>query len=87
MNEDEANTLLNRVLSIDKVLFEQQLGINWTPPLLKPLKKEELQSYKKAVEVLQSNHKSNLCQYLNNTLFRRHGCTNNVWSRFGNESI
>lgn len=52
MNEDEANTLLKRVLSIDKVLFEQQLGLNWTPPLIKPLKKEELPSYKKAIEML-----------------------------------
>lgn len=52
INEEEANALLNRVLAIDKVLFEQQLGLTWQPPLIAPFMKEDLPSYKKAMEQL-----------------------------------
>lgn len=44
--------MLNRVLAIDKVLFEQQLGLTWQPPSISPIMKEDLPSYKKAMEQL-----------------------------------
>lgn len=52
MNESEARALLTRVLAIDKVLFEQQLGHPWPEPELVPLNKEDLDSYREAKQKL-----------------------------------
>lgn len=52
MNEEESGAMLKRVLAIDKVLFEQQLGLSWTQPSLTPLVKTELESFRKAMQTL-----------------------------------
>lgn len=43
---------MKRVLAIDEVLFEQQLGITWQPPVTGAMRKEDLPSYKEAMEQL-----------------------------------
>lgn len=52
MNEEESGAMLKRVLAIDKVLFEQQLGLPWTQPSRTPLDKTELDSFRKAMQTL-----------------------------------
>lgn len=52
MNKIEAKNLLQKVLSIDKVLFEQQLGIEWPKPVLQEMEETELPSYIEALKTL-----------------------------------
>lgn len=56
MNEEEANGLLQRVLAIDKVLYEQQLGLPWPQPALAPMNRKDLPSYKEAIQALYHPH-------------------------------
>lgn len=51
----EANKLLNNGLSIDKIIYEQQLGINWTRPFGELLTKCELPSYIKGLQFVNEN--------------------------------
>ncbi|XP_054269675.1 dynein regulatory complex protein 1 isoform X2 [Macrosteles quadrilineatus] len=48
-NHDSAKKLLNKVLSIDRLIYEQQLGIEWQPPPTTFVAKKDLPSYKSAV--------------------------------------
>lgn len=57
MNEEESRAMLKRVLAIDKVLFEQQLGLPWTEPSLPLLEKTHLESYRKAMQTLYGSEK------------------------------
>lgn len=55
MNFKECEDALNQVLKIDKMLWEQQLGIEWEDPNINILRKEDLKSYKTAIEKLEGS--------------------------------
>lgn len=52
INYTECEKALEQVLKIDKLLWEQQLGLEWEKPDINVLKKEDLESYKKALDCL-----------------------------------
>lgn len=52
MNKEKADKLFKKVLDIDKILHQQQLGLTWVPPQQQLLTKLELESYKKAQHIL-----------------------------------
>lgn len=56
MNDEECTAILNKILGIDKVFSEHQLGHNWKEPLLKPLTQHDLPSYRSAVELMNNEH-------------------------------
>ncbi|XP_053988810.1 dynein regulatory complex protein 1 isoform X1 [Hylaeus volcanicus] len=45
MNIDTANELVDKILTADRIIHEQLLGVEWKPPTQKLLKKEDLPSY------------------------------------------
>ncbi|XP_015430872.1 PREDICTED: dynein regulatory complex protein 1 [Dufourea novaeangliae] len=45
LNIKTANELVDKILSADKIIHEQLLGIEWEPPKMELLKKEDLTSY------------------------------------------
>ncbi|GAB1866000.1 UPF0407 protein CG10958 [Camponotus japonicus] len=45
MNAKNANELLDKILNIDKIIYEQALGLEWDPPEKTLLEKEDLPSY------------------------------------------
>ncbi|XP_069705691.1 dynein regulatory complex protein 1 isoform X2 [Periplaneta americana] len=51
LNQDAAEKLLKKILDIDRVIHEQQLGLEWTPPDLSLLRQEDLVSYHSAKQV------------------------------------
>lgn len=53
LNVESANAVLNKILTIDRILHEQQLGIEWKKPDLQLLKKSDLSSYQLGVEAIQ----------------------------------
>lgn len=53
INFDECEKALDQVLKIDKMLWEQQLGLAWERPDIQLIKKEDLESFK------QGCHKGN----------------------------
>lgn len=63
MNFKECENALSQVLKIDKMLWEQQLGIEWEDPNVHVLRKEDLSSYKRAIERLQGS----LCEDINDS--------------------
>lgn len=52
MNEAEANQLLQKILGIDQVLYEQQLGLDFMPPTKKCLTQNDLVSYRNALAIV-----------------------------------
>lgn len=58
MNRSQSVELLEQILQIDKVLYEQQLGLEWNPPEKSILYKKELPSYVYAMKVLSINDDS-----------------------------
>lgn len=56
INEDEAKDLLKKILDIDKLLYEQQLGLEWEPPTIELLEKTDLPSYVKATKLLNDSN-------------------------------
>lgn len=59
MNYDICVKLLDKVLLIDKILHEQQLGLQWDDSLPPLLKKENLRSYKKTVNIVKEESDTN----------------------------
>ncbi|CAG9808083.1 unnamed protein product [Chironomus riparius] len=55
MNFKECEDALNQVLKIDRMLWEQQLGIEWEDPNINIVRKEDLSSYKAAIETLEGS--------------------------------
>ncbi|KAF5270689.1 hypothetical protein FQA39_LY01427 [Lamprigera yunnana] len=51
-NKKRASKLLQQILNIDKVLYEQQLGLNWNHPPNALMEKTELPSYRSALQAL-----------------------------------
>lgn len=52
MKTQEASGLLEKILTADKIIHEDVLGCEWQAPDVKPLKKEDLVSYKAAVAMI-----------------------------------
>lgn len=52
INFSECEQALEQVLKIDKLLWEQQLGLEWEKPDIDVIRKEDLESYKKALACL-----------------------------------
>lgn len=55
MNFKECEDALNQVLKIDRMLWEQQLGIEWEDPNINIVRKEDLSSYRAAIETLEGS--------------------------------
>lgn len=55
INFSECEQAMEQVLKIDKLLWEQQLGLEWEKPDINVVRKEDLESYKRAVECLNGN--------------------------------
>ncbi|KAK2580856.1 hypothetical protein KPH14_005933 [Odynerus spinipes] len=52
MNVKRANELVDKILSTDKIIHEQALGLPWKPPEEQLLAKEDLPSYRTAVNAI-----------------------------------
>ncbi|XP_018327952.1 dynein regulatory complex protein 1 [Agrilus planipennis] len=52
-NYERLSTILHKILTIDRILHEQQLGIKWKPPEREIKSKEQLQSYQDALKYLE----------------------------------
>ncbi|XP_066991987.2 dynein regulatory complex protein 1 [Anabrus simplex] len=52
LNKDTASKLLEKILTIDRLIHEQQLGIPWTPPDQSLLEKTDLASFRSAMQVV-----------------------------------
>lgn len=67
MNAKNANELLDKILNADKVIYEQTLGIEWSPPKETLLKKEDLPSYRSVMCAIEEenrliNEKKLICE-------------------------
>lgn len=51
LNTDSCQKVLMKISETDKILYEQQMGIQWVPPVFHVLKMKHLQSFKDAVMV------------------------------------
>lgn len=49
MNKSRVTGVLKKILETDKILYEQQMGLDWDPPQNNIVDKRTLQSYKLAV--------------------------------------
>lgn len=56
LNKDTCDRLLQKILSTDKILHEQHLGIQWSAPSLNIMTKNTMSSYKSAITIL-NRHK------------------------------
>ncbi|CAG5095455.1 Similar to drc1: Dynein regulatory complex protein 1 (Danio rerio) [Cotesia congregata] len=52
MNTKNADKLLEEIFKVDKILYEQMLGLEWEPPEENLLKKEDLPSYQEAMRII-----------------------------------
>lgn len=57
INFEECENLQNQIMKIDKMLWEQQLNLEWQPPETSIIRKEDLDSYKKALEIVSDKDK------------------------------
>ena len=55
LNVRSAEEVLGRILAIDEILCEQQLGLEWRKPELGLLEKGDLPSYSQAVKLIQED--------------------------------
>ncbi|XP_057325450.1 dynein regulatory complex protein 1 isoform X2 [Microplitis mediator] len=67
MNTRNADKLLDQIFKVDKIVYEQMLGLEWEPPEESLLKKEDLPSYQEAMRIInKSNNEQDsmikLCQ-------------------------
>lgn len=67
MNAKNANELLDKILNADKIIYEQTLGIEWSPPKETLLKKEDLPSYRSVMCAIEEenrliNEKKLICE-------------------------
>ncbi|XP_060522355.1 dynein regulatory complex protein 1 isoform X2 [Cylas formicarius] len=54
MNKKSVQSILRQILDTDKILYEQQLGMEWDPPQDFTVDKKSLPSYKTALNVVDS---------------------------------
>ncbi|XP_063244247.1 dynein regulatory complex protein 1 [Bacillus rossius redtenbacheri] len=52
LNTERAKALLDKILTVDRIVHEQQLGLDWEPPELQLLQKADLESYRSAMQVV-----------------------------------
>ncbi|XP_011299599.1 dynein regulatory complex protein 1 [Fopius arisanus] len=55
MNTKTADQLLHKILTADQIIYEEMLGLDWEPPEEKLLKKEDLPSYSRAMQIIEQN--------------------------------
>ncbi|KRT82206.1 hypothetical protein AMK59_3475 [Oryctes borbonicus] len=60
LNVENANAVLNKILSIDRILHEQQLGLEWKKPDAQILAKKDLPSYQTGIAMLAIENKDKL---------------------------
>ncbi|KAK0180141.1 hypothetical protein PV327_005813 [Microctonus hyperodae] len=56
MNTKNADKLVNEIMKVDKILYEQMLGLDWEPPKVTLLKKEDLPSYREAMSIIENRN-------------------------------
>ncbi|XP_030751277.1 dynein regulatory complex protein 1 homolog [Sitophilus oryzae] len=56
MNRQRVHNVLKRILDTDRILYEQQMGIDWEPPPNFVVEKKALLSYKLALTTLSSDN-------------------------------
>lgn len=59
LNVANANTVLNKILTIDRILHEQQLGMEWKRPDIQLLKRRNLLSCKHGIDVVDTENRGN----------------------------
>lgn len=52
MNQEKCRNYVSRVLAIDKVLYQQQLGLEWSKPILSEIYEPDLPSFAEAFKLL-----------------------------------
>ncbi|KAL6440299.1 hypothetical protein ACFW04_003104 [Cataglyphis niger] len=57
MNTKNTNELLDKILTIDKIIYEQALGLDWNPPEKILLKKEDLPSYRSVMYTIEEENR------------------------------
>lgn len=57
LNKITADEVLEKILRIDRVLYEQQLGLKWERPDVALRSKSDLESYRLALDVIAENEK------------------------------
>ncbi|CAL1676124.1 unnamed protein product [Lasius platythorax] len=57
MNAKNANELLDKILTIDKIIYEEALGLEWNPPEETLLKKEDLPSYRSVMCIIEEENR------------------------------
>ncbi|XP_077264653.1 dynein regulatory complex protein 1 [Temnothorax americanus] len=67
MNAKNANELLDKILNADKVIYEQALGMEWSPPEQTLLEKKDLPSYSSVMSTIEEenrliNEKKTICE-------------------------
>ncbi|XP_024890505.1 dynein regulatory complex protein 1 isoform X1 [Temnothorax curvispinosus] len=67
MNAKNANELLDKILNADKVIYEQALGMEWSPPEQTLLEKKDLPSYSSVMCTIEEenrliNEKKTICE-------------------------
>lgn len=61
LNKAAADKLLEEILTIDRIIYEQQLGLKWYPPDEQLMDKALLPSYKAAVEAIKEKEFKGKC--------------------------
>lgn len=59
------NYLVFQIMKVDKIVYEQMLSLDWEPPKVTLLKKEDLPSYREAMSIIE-NCKNNIYPSKNN---------------------
>lgn len=57
LNFEECQNYMDQILKIDRLLWEKQLDKKWEPPQMEIIRKEDLKSYKKAIELVGEKEK------------------------------
>ncbi|KAL0107505.1 hypothetical protein PUN28_014670 [Cardiocondyla obscurior] len=57
MNAKYANELLEKILNVDKIIYEQALGMEWSPPEETLLKKKDLPSYCNVMSAIEEENR------------------------------
>ncbi|KAK0084354.1 hypothetical protein PV325_007190 [Microctonus aethiopoides] len=56
MNTKNADKLVNEIMRVDKIVYEQMLSLDWEPPKVTLLKKEDLPSYREAMSIIENRN-------------------------------
>lgn len=68
MNKQRAVGILDHILTTDRILHEQQLGLKWSAPVHTLLKITDLPSYQSALNVIGDTSKTGIELFKKNIL-------------------